>query len=74
MNGDNGKYAWTVSVGAKGEIVIPKQAREVFDIKPGDVLVVLGQEDHGIIIPPKTIYLNPNKPISDWYFENDESN
>ena len=31
-----GKYAWTATVGEKGQIVIPKQAREVFNIKPGD--------------------------------------
>ena len=30
-----GKYAWTATVGEKGQIVIPKQAREVFHIKPG---------------------------------------
>ena len=36
MNELNGKYAWTVTVGEKGQFVIPKQARELFDIKPGD--------------------------------------
>ena len=29
-----GKYAWTVTVGTKGQIVLPKEARDVFDIKP----------------------------------------
>ena len=29
-----GKYAWTAKVGEKGQIVIPKEAREVFAIKP----------------------------------------
>ena len=33
-----GKYAWTVTVGTKGQIVLPKEARDVFDIKPGDTL------------------------------------
>ena len=33
-----GKYAWTVTVGSKGQIVIPKEAREVFQIRPGDNL------------------------------------
>ena len=32
------KFAWTVTVGEKGQIVIPKQAREIFGIKPGDTL------------------------------------
>lgn len=48
-----GKYAWTVTVGEKGQIVIPKQARDLFDIQPGDTLVLLGDEKKGIAIPPK---------------------
>ena len=48
-----GKYAWTATVGEKGQIVIPKQAREIFGIKPGDVLLLLGDKDRGIAIPPK---------------------
>ena len=38
-----GKYAWTVTVGTKGQIVLPKEARDVFDIKPGDTLIILGR-------------------------------
>lgn len=49
----NGKYAWTATVGEKGQIVIPKQARELFNIKPGDTLILLGDEQLGIAIPPK---------------------
>ena len=48
-----GKYAWTVTVGEKGQIVIPKQAREVFGIEPGDTLLLLGDEKRGIAIPPQ---------------------
>lgn len=48
-----GKYAWTATVGEKGQIVIPKQAREVFHIKPGDTLLLLGDEQRGIAIPNK---------------------
>ena len=48
-----GKYAWTAIVGEKGQIVIPKQAREIFHIKPGDTLILLGDEQLGIAIPPK---------------------
>ena len=50
-----GKYAWTVTVGDKGQIVIPKQAREVFNIVPGDSLLLLGDEQKGLAIPPKTL-------------------
>lgn len=51
-----GKYAWTATVGEKGQIVIPKQAREIFNIQPGDTLVLLGDEKRGIAIPPKTMF------------------
>lgn len=51
-----GKYAWTVSVGEKGQFVIPKQARELFDIHPGDTLILLGDINRGIAIPPKSTY------------------
>ena len=39
-----------VKVGDKGQIVIPAKARKVFDIKPGDNLIVLGDEAQGIAI------------------------
>lgn len=55
MKHPKGKYAWTATVGEKGQIVIPKQARELFDIKPGDSLVILGDEKLGIAIPPKEL-------------------
>ncbi|MBO4872865.1 MAG: AbrB/MazE/SpoVT family DNA-binding domain-containing protein [Lachnospiraceae bacterium] len=48
-----GKYVWTATVGEKGQIVIPKQAREIFDIRPGDTLLLLGDRQLGIAIPPK---------------------
>lgn len=53
MKAPQGRYAWTATVGEKGQIVIPKQAREIFDIKPGDTLLLLGDEQRGIAIPPK---------------------
>ncbi len=56
MNKPEGKYAWTVTVGTKGQIVIPKEARELFDIKPGDNLILLGDIKHGIAIPPKETF------------------
>ncbi len=62
-NGMDGKYAWLVSVGEKGQIVIPKQAREVFGIKPGDNLVLLGDVEKGLAIPPKDSFLELIKSI-----------
>jgi len=44
-----GKYIFgMVKVGERGQVVIPKEAREKFDIKPGDILLVLGDEEKGI--------------------------
>ncbi len=40
----------TAKVGDRGQIVIPKEARELFGIKPGDTLLILGEEDTGLII------------------------
>ena len=53
MKGPKGKYAWTATVGEKGQIVIPKQARDIFGIAPGDTLLLLGDEKRGIAILPK---------------------
>lgn len=51
-----GKYAWTVKVGEKGQIVIPKEAREMMDIKPGDTLLLLGDDEQGLAIPKKSVF------------------
>ena len=40
----------TVKVGERGQIVIPKEAREQFNIKPGDSLIVLGRRKRGIAL------------------------
>lgn len=40
----------TVKVGERGQIIIPKEARQVFNIKAGDTLIVLGDEKWGIAV------------------------
>ena len=53
-----GKYVFgTAKVGEKGQIVIPKEARDIFDIKPGDNLLILGDEASGIVVT-KTDVIN----------------
>ena len=53
MDIPDGKYAWIVKIGEKGQFVIPKQARELFDLQPGDEILVLGDQEKGIAILPK---------------------
>ena len=48
-----GKYAWIVKIGEKGQFVIPKEARELFGFKPGDEILVLGDEKRGLAVLPK---------------------
>ncbi len=44
------KYVGIAKVGEKGQIVIPKEARDMFSIKPGDSLVILCDKKKGIAI------------------------
>lgn len=47
-----------VNVGDKGQIVIPAKARKVFDIQPGDSLVVLGDEETGMALMKADYFLS----------------
>ena len=47
-----------VTVGDKGQIVIPAKPRRVFDIKPGDQLVVLGDEGQGLAVVKAKSFLD----------------
>lgn len=52
-----GKHLWgTVTIGSKGQIVIPKNARDTFDMKEGDRLIVLGDESQGIALIKAEIF------------------
>lgn len=52
-----GKHLWgTVAVGSKGQIVIPKAARDTFNLKEGDRLVVLGDETAGIALIKSEVF------------------
>lgn len=47
------KYAWMVKIGEKGQFVIPKEARDMFDLQPGATILVLGDAKKGLAILPK---------------------
>lgn len=55
MSTPKGKYAWTVKIGERGQFVIPKEARELFGLHPGDTILVLGDEERGLAIPQKAV-------------------
>lgn len=52
------KLLATAKVGEKGQIVIPRDIREMFDIKSGDTLLVLADKDRGIAIVSNDDYIN----------------
>lgn len=63
MDKPKGKFAWTATVGTKGQIVIPKEARDVFDIHPGDHLLILADVKQGLAIPRKETFEEYMKKI-----------
>ena len=50
MQFPKGKFISMVKVGEKGQIVIPKAARDIFNLNSGDRLIVLGDEAEGIAL------------------------
>ena len=57
MNKEQDKFIWTTKLTSKGQIVLPKQAREVFGFKEGDTLILLGDLKRGIAIAKYDDYL-----------------
>ena len=53
MECTDGRYAWMVKIGEKGQFVIPKEARELFDLQPGSTILVLGDKNRGLAILPR---------------------
>lgn len=63
--GNSKRVFGTAKVGDRGQIVIPKEARELFGIKPGDTLLILGEENKGLIVSRPELL----KDLADQIFE-----
>ena len=64
VESSKGKYLFGIcKVGEKGQIVIPKEARKVFDIKPGDSVVILGDIKKGIAVVKADVFTSVTDEI-----------
>ncbi|MCQ2786997.1 MAG: AbrB/MazE/SpoVT family DNA-binding domain-containing protein [Bacilli bacterium] len=52
----NNRFIVSAKVGSKGQIVIPIEARDMFNIKPGDTLMVLGDKKRGLALMKDDIF------------------
>ena len=66
--GNSRRVFGTAKVGDRGQIVIPKEARELFNIQPGDTLLIFGEENKGLIISRPELL----RDIADEFFEKDK--
>ena len=56
--GNNQRVFGTAKVGDRGQIVIPKEARDLFNIQPGDTLLILGESETGLIVAKPDVLSN----------------
>ena len=62
-NKDQKHYIGQVRVGPKGQIVIPKEVRQMFGIEPGDSLLLLADADRGIALERTSVFAKIAKTI-----------
>ena len=56
MEEQKDRFIVSVKVGPKGQITLPKEAREMFDIKVGDTIMVLGDKSRGLALMKADIF------------------
>ena len=63
------RFIVSVKVGEKGQIIVPKEAREMFNISPGDTLMVLGDKERGIaLMKSDDVYELMSKGVLKWIY------
>ena len=67
--GNSRRVFGTAKVGDRGQIVIPKEARELFNIQPGDTLLILGEENKGLIVSRPELL----RDLADQIFNSEEN-
>ena len=72
MEVPQGKHAWMIKIGEKGQFVIPKEARDLFGFQPGQTILVLADEKRGIAIPPRAKSEKHMKQLIDALQKEDE--
>ena len=66
---DQQRFIVSVKVGEKGQIIVPKEARDMFNISPGDTLMFLGDKERGIaLMKSDTVYDLMAKGVIKWTF------
>jgi len=61
------RFIVSVKVGEKGQIIVPKEAREMFNISPGDTLMVLGDKERGLaLLKSEQVYDLMTKGVLKW--------
>ena len=56
MKEQKNRFIVSVKVGPKGQITLPKEARQMFDIKVGDTIMVLGDKERGLALMKADIF------------------
>ena len=64
----------TARVGERGQIVIPKEARAFFGIRPGDTLLILGDEENGMIVTKPEVLSSLAEKILDQIGKEERAN
>lgn len=68
---DKNKYLGISKVGEKGQIVIPKEARDMFGIMPGDSIIVLCDKEKGIALVKSEVFEDITNNLFDGGKNND---